>query len=582
MHHQSIVRASRQHDLDALRAFAMLLGIALHAALSFTAFPWLVQDLKQHTFFGTLFAAIHGFRMQLFILISGYFTMMLWRKRGKFALMKQRLLRVFLPCMLGLVTIVPAMDWSSKYAMKLSSEQDVRRKANLPKKSELVDAIRKKDVSTVEQLLSNGADPNLPDPTFGMPPLGWAALYGDTTLAKMLLDHDADLDVTDRDGFTPLHQAAFMGQHELVKMFIEHGADVGARSMRGDRPITSAKTSWMATQWVAYSMRLPLKKEAEVQKDREVCIDLLKSLGETEDEPTPKPIYQNKELKRIRGEYLGYMTSDQFNIKWTTDGDPFHLIFKPAFHHLWFLWMLCWLVSIFIIVAVALETIRIPRLPSWFILSPGRFLWLIPITMVPQLFMGTLFPTFGPDTSIGVIPQPHLLLYYAFFFGFGAIYYDSDDQKGRVGRFWWLAIPIALFVLLPYGRKILSQVELSGLVQVTYAWLMCFGMMGMFRTLIKSENRTIRYLSDSAYWLYIAHLPLIVLAQVWVREWNWPVGWKFLFVCSVVTGFLLLTYELFVRYYWLGRLLNGKRTRKKPVQESVVSADSHPNAVSSD
>ena len=31
---------SRRYDLDALRATAMLLGIVLHAGLSFTPFPW--------------------------------------------------------------------------------------------------------------------------------------------------------------------------------------------------------------------------------------------------------------------------------------------------------------------------------------------------------------------------------------------------------------------------------------------------------------------------------------------------------------------------------------------------------------
>ena len=34
----------RLHDLDALRGFAMLLGIALHAALAFIPGFWAVQD----------------------------------------------------------------------------------------------------------------------------------------------------------------------------------------------------------------------------------------------------------------------------------------------------------------------------------------------------------------------------------------------------------------------------------------------------------------------------------------------------------------------------------------------------------
>ena len=33
-------RRDRRHDLDALRAVAMLLGIGLHAAMSFVPFPW--------------------------------------------------------------------------------------------------------------------------------------------------------------------------------------------------------------------------------------------------------------------------------------------------------------------------------------------------------------------------------------------------------------------------------------------------------------------------------------------------------------------------------------------------------------
>ena len=40
--------AQRYHDLDALRAFAMLLGIVLHGAISFFPMPiWPAQDLHQ-------------------------------------------------------------------------------------------------------------------------------------------------------------------------------------------------------------------------------------------------------------------------------------------------------------------------------------------------------------------------------------------------------------------------------------------------------------------------------------------------------------------------------------------------------
>lgn len=62
---------NRRHDLDALRAFAMLLGIALHAGLSFTGGPWMVQDSRPSGLFHLLIGAVHGFRMPLFFLLSG-------------------------------------------------------------------------------------------------------------------------------------------------------------------------------------------------------------------------------------------------------------------------------------------------------------------------------------------------------------------------------------------------------------------------------------------------------------------------------------------------------------------------------
>ncbi len=60
-----------------------------------------------------------------------------------------------------------------------------------------------------------------------------------------------------------------------------------------------------------------------------------------------------------------------------------------------------------------------------------------------------------------------------------------------------------------------------------------------------------------------------LLLQAWVREWDVPAILKLLFVCAVVAGFLLITYHTMVRHTWLGRLLNGPRTRRRPAIESL-------------
>ena len=244
------------------------------------------------------------------------------------------------------------------------------------------------------------------------------------------------------------------------------------------------------------------------------------------------------------------------------------------FFHLWFLWFILWLVAGFAMVAWVVDRRDPGRAGQrvW----PRWIMWaMIPLTVVPQLFMGSggAYPVFGPDTSDGFLPLPHVLAYYATFFAFGALMYGRQGRKGSlvvdtIGRPWWLFLPLSFLIVFPAGLVFTFEPEafswpVASVLQVAYAWGMCFGLMGLFRVLLSKERRGVRCLSDSSYWLYFAHLPLVVVAQVIVRDGNLPAEVKFLMISVAVTALLLLSYQLFIRYTPIGTMLNGKKVRPK-------------------
>ena len=101
----------------------------------------------------------------------------------------------------------------------------------------------------------------------------------------------------------------------------------------------------------------------------------------------------------------------------------------------------------------------------------------------------------------------------------------------------------------------------AALLLTAYAWLMCFGTMGLFRWLASRERARVRYLSDASYWLYITHLPLVLLMQDWLVKVEMSPHLKFLLICLAAPAILLIVYQLAVRHSIIGTMLNGPRAR---------------------
>ena len=544
--------AHRYHDLDALRAFAMLLGIVIHGLLSFVGWSvWPVQDVNQSELYGIPVMFIHGFRMSLFFFVSGFFTMMMWEKRGSAGLLVHRSKRIVLPFFVLGLLIFPMLnnmkalaDWVGEGLEERVAETGEDKETEKPKyevPDDLGGAARQGDLDAIVKFLNEGADiDGRYDKDFT--PLHWAAAMGKAEAVNLLAEKGADLNARDQAQSTPILVAAFLGRAECVRMLLAKGADAELRNVYQSRPLEAMSTDRKTTMYVAENLlQIPIEW-TKIQKGRNEVRELLGGDGER------KP--ENNWFVR------NFMIPIGEEVKFVT-------------HHLWFLYDLVYLVLVFVLVASVLKFVPMPKLAKWLAESPLRLLWLVPLTYWAQYSMGGGGEDglFGPTTSVWLEPDWIKLSYYGIFFGYGALCFRHKGFHEKVGRFW----PIHLFVsvvvfltalILMETKDMEFRYEIISLCSALFVWLMIFGLIGVFRTFFSGESLKIRFVSDSAYWLYIAHLPLIQVLQVWVSEWPVPSVFKLVFVCLVTTGLLLLSYRYLIRYTPIGNMLNGKMTQR--------------------
>jgi peptidoglycan/LPS O-acetylase OafA/YrhL len=526
--------SERRNDLDALRSFAMTLGIAVHASLAFFQAPWPVHDSRPSGFLPLLFLVIHGFRMPLFFLLSGYFTMLVYRRRGLATLVQQRFMRIAVPLALAMATIGP-LD-------ALLKRQAIRSYRPEPAIAEMFAG----DADAVRARFAAGADPEGRDAVFRRRMLSWAAGSNQAAVVAAVIDAGADVNARGGLGDTTLHDAVAFGRDEAVAVLLARGADPRIANRSGRTPLAMTILSPELAAEYAPLIGLPPLDADEIARGRARIRDLLGDVAMTVGGPLDRAVLA----------YWRFLGADRFRIRF--GAEPFSLVDTNLFDHLWFLWSLCWLVAAFAVLAAAN------------LLPTGRHRWwLVPLSVVPQLFMGQSMSGFyGPDTTFGLLPQPHLLAFYGCFYFFGVATFASEGMQTRLGDRWPLLLPAAA-VLFAAGVATIGLRPAAAVLQPAYAWAMSLGLIGLFHRLFPRPSERVAWLADAAYWMYLAHVPLVLAAQLAVRDWPLPGGVKFLLILATVTAVLLVSYAWCVRPTIVGRLLNGPRaaTTRSPSGE---------------
>ncbi|MFZ4832776.1 glucans biosynthesis protein MdoC [Rouxiella sp. Mn2063] len=124
----------REFFLDSIRAYLMLLGIPFHISLIYSSHEWAVNSAVPSDGLTIFNDVIHAFRMQVFFVISGYFSYMLYERYEPVAWLKVRLERVAIPLVAAFPLItVPQYYLLRNYTNKFSnwSSMDLYQKINI-------------------------------------------------------------------------------------------------------------------------------------------------------------------------------------------------------------------------------------------------------------------------------------------------------------------------------------------------------------------------------------------------------------------------------------------------------------------
>ncbi len=559
----------RRHDLDALRAIAMLLGICLHAMAAYSGLVWVFMDSHQNPAFQQVTSFIHGFRMQLFFLVSGFFTAMVSTRYGIWGMLRNRAARILVPFLICLFTLIPLV--------KVVSFLAVTANASHPQNPFFL-AIRDGDIKTIEKCLEQNGSALLEEreSRLKMTPLIWAVLCESEELVGYFLDRGADPMAVSRSGENPLTYAAMLGRLDLLKMIVAKGGDPFQTTKWGRSPWKAANQIPAETSTILWLARgKGLDTGADQSRGNRDVINYLNQLYKKKDlipeAPTvagpPEASHAMATLPGWMQGYFAWLASGEYVIK--IGGARIDLLQENLFDHLWFLWFLWWLCLVHAGLGWTIHLSGLVMTRPKAGLYSG-LLVAVASTLCFQAFMNldyyprTLNFVVGPDLSGGFIPKPHVFLYYSVFFFFGSWYFRLGDSGCRLGGSWPFALGLAALVLFP----LLVEANVNGfqniVLQTLFTWLMVVGSIGLAHRVFRGESGWFRYLADSSYWLYLIHVPLIIGCQWFLYYWPLPALVKFLIILIIIIPMMLVSYKLFVRNTIIGRILNGKNPSRIP------------------
>jgi glucan biosynthesis protein C len=235
------------------------------------------------------------------------------------------------------------------------------------------------------------------------------------------------------------------------------------------------------------------------------------------------------------------------------------------------LWFLEYLILLYVLAAIAVVlvplvlsvTARQSALRAFrrIMLSP----WAPLLLAVPSFAAQLLMPNPWIEDPPGFVPVLRIVAVYAIPFAFGWLLFLESDLLETIARRAWLYAGLAVVASVTYRMSYDLPVDRAGafyLIRAVHSvamWLLILGVAGLFLRTLGDHSPYRRSLCDSSYFLYIAHMPVILAFQLLLKDVPLSPLAKIMVVLVGTIAVLLPIYRWGVRPTFIGAILNGRR-----------------------
>jgi hypothetical protein len=241
--------------------------------------------------------------------------------------------------------------------------------------------------------------------------------------------------------------------------------------------------------------------------------------------------------------------------------------------HMWFLWLLLWFSLLSAAVLRWLDGPWLHRAAAM-LRRLGTAAWGPLLLALPLTLAGVGYPDGLLRPNGAFVPPPAEWLHNGMFFVFGLALFVHQQPLFELYRRRWKAFAFAGLVPFLVVGPILEAHAPAAAIAFTYglcSWLWSFALIGLALRVLDRHSRWLAYLADSSYWVYLVHMPLTIGFGALLYGMALPAGVKMTINIAATTLVCLVTYRLFVRFSWIGVLLNGKRrVRQVPQPRRAV------------